>query len=290
MLPEKCIGILSFNKKNITKRCVDSVLNSGYDPNSVFLFHNGSEHTTQRELERLYPVINHKSIVENRGYSGGFNTLMKWIFSSGKNSVFFVTNDTIINNTTLNECIKTAKETNAGIIAPSIYYLKYPEKIDSSGGFFDKKRFTLSHYHEKKLPLFLKPERDYVPGTAFWITKDIFLATGGMDESYHTYWEDADLSFRCHKSNIKIARSLRAKVFHGVGQTCHKKPLYTTFYFQRNRIRFCKKFLFGKELQRSLDIIGKEIEEMKNKAEAKDNRKKIEYLKELKGTLNSFSL
>ncbi len=290
MLSKKCIGILSFNKKNITKRCVDSVLNSGYDPDSVFLLHNGSDNTVKRELELQYPSINHKSVTENRGYSGGFNDLMRWIFSSGGNSVLFLTNDTIIIEDTLEKCLKTYHETKTGIIIPTIYYIKYPDKIDSSGGFFDISRATLSHYHEEKLPLFLKPERDYVPGTAFWITKDIFLATGGMDESYHTYWEDADLSFRCHESDIKIARSHGAKIFHGVGQTCHKKPLYTTFYFQRNRIRFCKKFLFGKELQRSLDIIGKEIGEMKNKAEAKDNRKKIEYLKELKGTLNSFSL
>ena len=164
-------------------------------------------------------------------------------------------------------------------------YMKYPDKIDSSGGFFDRERFTLSHYHNCNLPLFLNKGEDYVPGTAFWITENIFLKTGGMDESYHTYWEDADFSFRCHMGGIKIARSPDAKIFHGIGQTCHKKPLYTTYYFQRNRITFCKKFLSGKELQRSLDVIGKDIEEMEKKAESGNKQKKIEYLKELKDTL-----
>ncbi len=286
MVTENCVGILSFNKKNLTKRCVNSVLDAGIVPDTVFLLHNGSEYSAQVELENLYPSINHRSIDQNRGYSGGFNALMEWIFSSGSNSVLFLTNDTVITKGTHEACLNTGKETGSGIIVPTIYYIKYPDKIDSSGGFFDRQRFTLSHYHEEDLPLFLNPGEDYVPGTAFWITKNIFLKTNGMDESYHTYWEDADFSFRCHKAEIKIARSSDAKIFHGIGQTCHKKPLYTTFYFQRNRITFCKKFLSGKELERSLDAIKKDILEMKKKAELGNNLNKIEYLKELKDTLN----
>lgn len=281
MAPENCIGILSYNKISLTRRCVDSVLTSGYNPESVFLFHNGSQSEIRNDLEHEYPEINHKWAEENSGYSGGFNSIMKWIFSNGGRSVLFLTNDTVVDPDTLKRCLETEEETGSGFIAPSIYYLKYPEKLDSSGGFFDPVRSTLSHYHEEGLPLFLQSGRDYIPGTALWMREDVFRKTRGMDENYHTYWEDADLSFRCHNSAIRMARSFEAKVFHGIGQTCHKKPLYTTFYFQRNRILFCKKHLSGPELEKALNIIGKDILEMKKKAVEKSDTKRAAYISKL---------
>lgn len=257
------IGILSFNKKRLTERCLESVLTSGYDPSTVYLYHNGSDPGIRLELIQKYPDINHKESEKNTGYSGGFNSTVKWIFGRGGRSVLFLTNDTTIDNTTLQHCLSTEQSTGSGLIAPIIHYLKYPEKIDSSGGFFDRERFTLSHYHELPLPVILEPDKDYVPGTSLWIRKDIFHRTGGMDENYHTYWEDADFSFRCHKKGIEMARSFNAKVYHGIGQTCHKKSLYTTYYFQRNRILFCKKFLGGDDLKKALYGIENDINGMR---------------------------
>jgi len=281
MAPENCIGILSYNKINLTKRCVDSVITSGYEPDSVFLFHNGSQLKVREELQQKYPKINHKWDDENRGYSGGFNSTMKWVFNCGARSVLFLTNDTIVDSATLINCLKTEKKIDSGFIAPSIFYLKYPDKIDSSGGFFDNKRFTLSHYHDFPLPVYLEPGKDYIPGTALWMREDVFKVTGGMDELFHTYWEDADLSFRCHNSGIKMARSPEAKIFHGIGQTCHKKPVYTTFYFQRNRILFCRKYLKDIELQKAVEIIIIEIEGMKKKAIERSDQRKLDLISEL---------
>ena len=129
------IGILSFNKTGLTKRCLDSVLSSRYEPGTVFLYHNGSSRDAREQLVRDYPEINHEYSETNKGYSGGFNSLMKWIFSSGGRSVLFLTNDTIIDPDTLGHCITTERETGSGFIAPAVFYLKYPEKMDSSGGF-----------------------------------------------------------------------------------------------------------------------------------------------------------
>ncbi len=281
MAPENCIGILSYNKINLTKRCVDSVISSGYEPDSVFLYHNGSQLKVMEELKNEYPEINHQWSEENTGYSGGFNSAMEWMFNCGARSVLFLTNDTIINSATLINCLNTEKKADSGFVAPSIFYLKYPDKMDSSGGFFDRERFTLSHYHSHPLPAFLEPGRDYIPGTALWMREDIFKRTGGMDEQFHTYWEDADLSFRCHDSGIIMARSPEAEIFHGIGQTCHKKPIYTTFYFQRNRIMFCRKYLNDTEINKANEIIISEIEGMKKKAIERGDHKKLEYISEL---------
>ena len=281
MTAENCIGILSFNKQRLTERCLNSVLSAGYDPHTIYLYHNGSGTETRDLIVEKFPEINHKWSGMNTGYSGGFNTIMKWIFGSGGRSVLFLTNDTTIDRSSLPNCLSTEDLTGSGLITPEIHYLKYPEKIDSYGGFFDRSRFTLSHYHELSLPVILETGKDYIPGTALWMRADVFKRTGGMDEKYHTYWEDADLSFRCHNSGIKMARSSGAKIYHGIGQTCHKKSLYTTFYFQRNRVLFCRKFLEGDELKKALLTIKTELEAMTNKASLKNDLKKLKYLEEL---------
>jgi len=281
MKDKNCIGVLSYNKMRLTERCIRSVLDSGTDPETVFLYHNGTSAETREKIRSTFPMIRHKWTDMNTGYSGGFNALMKWIFNERGRSVLFLTNDTTIESPTLSNCLATEKETGAGLIAPLILYLKYPEKIDSSAGFFDRRRFTLSHYHLRVAETILEKNLDYIPGTALWMRADIFEQTGGMDENFHTYWEDADLSFRCHRSGIMMARSLQAQVYHGIGQTCHKKPLYTTWYFHRNRILFCKKYLIGTELEKALQRIHREILEMKARALEKGDRRKTGYLEKL---------
>lgn len=281
MKARNCIGILSYNKMRLTERCVRSVLNNGYDPETIFLYHNGTSDRVCEELQSTFPGVRHKWAQKNTGYSGGFNAVMQWIFGLGGRSVLFLTNDTTVEPSTLQHCLDTEKSTGSGLIAPLVHYLKYPEKIDSSAGFFDRQRYTLSHYHHPVQEPFLKRDLDYIPGTSLWIRADIFEQTGGMDESFHMYWEDVDFSFRCHNAGITMARSLQAKVYHGVGQTCHKKPLYTTWYFQRNRILFCRRYLSGAERENALLHISREIREMKTRALEKGDRRKTGYLEEL---------
>ncbi len=56
-----------------------------------------------------------------------------------------------------------------------------------------------------------------------------------MDESLHTYWEDVDYSARTYLKGYKIGVIKDLKILHRVGKTCHQKPFYTTFLFQRNK-------------------------------------------------------
>lgn len=275
------VVVLYFNKINITSDCINSLFNQNIPGSQIYAFSNGSEPSFYENLKERYPLIMHRHNKENRGFSGGFNESLKWAFLSGFDSALFMTNDTIIGKNALDSCIETSLQTGSGLIAPTIYYLKRSNKIDSSAGFFDRERFTLSHYHSTHNPQILE-KNDYIPGTALFITKNVFEKLEGMDEFYNTYWDDADFSFRAHKAGIKQARSFKAGIFHKVGQTCHKKPLYTTFYFQRNRVLFCKKFLRGKELIRALNIIDSETDEMLNRIGSEKDIIRQKYLEEIK--------
>jgi hypothetical protein len=231
-------------------------------------------------MQEVFPKVNHKRIEENTGYSGGFNRAVGWAFSRGYDYVLFCTNDTIIGKGVLKKLSELAEIYKNDLICPRINYYNKPG-IDSLSGYFDKSNFTLRHYHTADLPDRLDPAKDYIPGTCFWLSKKVFEDLNGMDESYHTYWEDVDFSFRAHKKGYPVYRAFDVEISHKIGKTCHKKPLYTTYYFQRNRIRFCRQYLDLSERKAAKKIIGKELNTYLRKINDKYDAVRMDYYNRL---------
>ena len=278
------IALLSFNKPGLTKRCLESIIDAGYGIEEIYLIDNGSEPGVLEEHLKQFPGLKSFRTEKNLGFAGGFNFGLKSVFDLGHTSVLFLTNDTEMTSGAVEHCMDCSQQTGAGIVAPCITYRNHTDKIDSIGGTFDRTQGTLRHYQEPGLPPLLG-ESDYVPGTALWITADAFRTLGGTDESYHMYWEDVDLSFRAREAGIVQARCYEARIRHGVGQTCHKKPIYTLYYFQRNRIRFCRNYLSSEEWGLVSRKIEAELGELEKRAVEKSDSNRISYLAELKNLL-----
>lgn len=75
-------------------------------------------------------------------------------------------------------------------------------------------------------------------GSAFIIGRHLFLDTGGFDEDYFLYYEDADLSCRLRQKNVEIVRAEKVQVRHKHSFSSSK---IKRFYLQRNRILFAVK-------------------------------------------------
>ncbi len=269
----------------MTQRCVQSVLDAGYPPVRIFCFDNGSLPENHDRVSAAFPDVNHIRIPENRGYSGGFNGALKWVFRSGYSSAMFCTNDTSLQPGGVEACESAGKLYNAGLVAPCIYHASHTDSIDSTAGYFNPDTATLHHYRTENLPPILG-RYDYVPGTALWIQRDAFESLTGTDESFHTFWEDADLSFRAWTAGIPMARSYQARILHGVGRTCHKKPLYTTYYFQRNRILFCRRHLKGDKQDSALVQIKEDLSVLEASWCHRKDSRRLNYLEKLRSELN----
>jgi len=273
--------VLYYNKIRLTQTCIQSLLDSGCPAEDIYCFDNGSQGGGGQEIQTMFPQCKHHRTEENRGFSGGFNRGLEWVFASGIESALFCTNDTVVKTGALAACVKTAMQTGAGLVAPLVTYLSNEDNIDSIGAFFNPATGTLHHYHEWNLPVLLDCEKDYIPGTAVWIDRHTFTRLGGVDESFHMYWEDVYLCFRAHRLSIPQARCYEAQLQHGGGQTCRKKPLYTTFYFQRNRIRFCRRYLEGEAYSRVAAILRQELEASQTQWQEKNDTRRLEYYAQL---------
>jgi GT2 family glycosyltransferase len=281
MQHDTAIVVLHYNKIRLTQRCLQSILDASYPPRQIYCFDNGSQPEISRQLQQGFPLCHHQRSEKNLGFSGGFNRALAWVFSCGPSSTLFCTNDTLVKPGAAEACTQTALQTHAGMVAPLIMFLNKPDAIDSIGAYFNAGTGTLCHYREYDLPQLLAPHKDYMPGTALWIHRDAFNRLGGTDESFHMFWEDVDLCFRAHEKGIPLARCYNAVIQHGGGQTTRKKPLYTTFYFQRNRIRFCKRHLDGEARNDVLKMIRQELLESGIQWQQKNDRRRLDYLDEL---------
>lgn len=235
--------VLSYNHPELTTRCIESILRvSGNSdnqlrPDGLILVHNGSEKKHRDTLKIRFPNIQHLEIEENKGYAAGVNQGLRFAFKEFDRVLFF-TNDT--------ELVELPKDLpkERGLFAPLIYFRKL-DRIDSLGGFFYPNLAKLVHVKNEKdfsayfsnttSKVSLRRKIPYVPGSAFLIDRDLFLRLKGMDESLHTYWEDVDFSVRCFLSGENVGIVKDWKLLHRVGKTCHQKPFYTTYLYQRNR-------------------------------------------------------
>ncbi|PIS11109.1 MAG: hypothetical protein COT73_05875 [Bdellovibrio sp. CG10_big_fil_rev_8_21_14_0_10_47_8] len=221
------IVILSFNHPDLTERTVKSAL-AHVVPSQILLVHNGSSLQNQSKLQDLFPDIQHLIVEENQGFSGGANWGLRRAFQSPNSWVLFLTNDCQLEEL-------GSPPSTPSLSAPLIWARK-KTMVDSLGGSFQINRALLAHCKSED-DFYKNAGHAYVPGTAFWIHRDLFEHSGGFDESLGTYWEDVDLSIRLSQQGWHIGLSPETKVLHGIGKTCHKNSHYTTYLFQRNRKR-----------------------------------------------------
>jgi GT2 family glycosyltransferase len=153
--------------------------------------------------------------------------------------------------------------------------------VDSFGGVINWDDYSLNHIQDLSLTEKLKPGLEYAPGTAFYIHKKTLEKIGKMDTAFHTYWEDVDFSMRAHRDGIPIFRNPEAKLLHGIGKTCHKKPFYSLFLYQRNRLKFFERYLSPEEFSLAAEKIKPELENLYAQWSGRGDKNRVAMLEEI---------
>jgi GT2 family glycosyltransferase len=241
--------VLSFNHPNLTKQSVAAAFEAF--PHSTTLVHNGSHQSNVMDLSATFPAVKHEIMTTNKGYSGGVNYGIKNSFADW---ILLLTNDCDLKQFSVN--MESLREDT--VYVPSIYF-RGLKRVDSFGGCVQLKFGKLLHCKTQNhfQSLYLNPanmEFPYVPGSAFLVSKKLFFDSGGFDEELFTYWEDVDWSLRLLQRGFKLSLHTGIVIEHGGGKTCRKDPLYTNYYFQRNKRIVCRKWI--KQLSRNpVDLI-----------------------------------
>ena len=230
------IVIPVWNKKELTERCINSIVQHTTYPYRVVAVDNGSEEPTKAYLKGLrerkdfqFQLIRNE---KNLGNTAAGNQGMR---ASNSKYVLILDNDTVVTDGWLSELVRIAEsDPKIGIASPT----------SNSFGAYKKKGQTHNEYAAE----LLSPkggkyiETTAAGGFAFMIKREVIEKIGMWDERFSPgYFEDTEYSLRAIKNGYICAIAEGSYIFHDEHRS-FKKSKETEALIARNREIFFKMY------------------------------------------------
>lgn len=237
--PLVSVLILTYNRSDLLKDCLDSALKSDY-PNLEFIVSdNGSsediaDFIKKRYLNKKIKVVKLKI---NRGLTGGFNYGFK--FCKGK-YVMLLSNDTKIEKTAISNMTTIAEEDSLiGIVSPKIIQMRDSNLLHNAGSFMTY--FGLLYHYgilqNKESALYKKSYYIFsCNGAGFLIRREAARKCGLFDEDFFYFYDDSDLSHRVWLAGYTVVFCPKAYLWHVWSATMQGANPTIWYYNHRNHI------------------------------------------------------
>jgi len=200
------IIIINWRKYNLTKKCIQSVLDSSYENFKIVLVDNEYQKNRFSEFDKNDKIHIIKNET-NEGFARANNQGINYSLKNGFDYVLLLNNDTLIKHDLLELLIKQSNTLNQKIIQPLI--LNYDStKIWNAGGKINNFFGTFKTLDKGKCFKNFKSDRaftDWFTGCCVLIKSEIFNDIGYFDERFFAYYEDVDFSIRLKTKSHKIA-------------------------------------------------------------------------------------
>ncbi|MBU1853455.1 MAG: glycosyltransferase family 2 protein [Candidatus Omnitrophica bacterium] len=209
--------IVNYNKKDLLKRCLDSVRGQGFKDIEIIVVDNASPDDSVEMVRMYYPeaklIWNTRNLLFCKAYNQGID-------ASKGNFIVCLNNDVVLDKDYLKEALfAIGLDNRIGMVSGKI--LRVDKKtIDSAGLFLGKNRKPIERgYGKQDEAQYEKP--GYVFGVsgacAFFrrsILMDIKDENGYFDERFGMYYEDLDLCWRAQKKGWKAYYYPKAVAYH----------------------------------------------------------------------------
>lgn len=272
------IAIPVFNRLNLTRDCVESLLDSDYRDFVIVVCDDGSTDGTGEYLRKHYPEI---IVLEGNGnlwWTGGINMCLNYILqhASENDMVLTLNNDVIVGKEYLGEMMRAHKAHPNALIGSLVVFKDNPTKIETAEsihnwitarkGYANKFGDPVTEKHRglKAVPKLC--------GKGVLVPIRVFNTIGLYDQTaFPHYAADEDFSMRAAKVGFEVLINFDARVLSdyeatGIG-TRHTKPRLREFLVSlfsrkspnnlaikwRLTFRHCPKYLIPQHLL--LDLI-----------------------------------
>lgn len=244
--------VLNWNNGPDTLKCIGSLIQSNYPDLSILVIDNASSDNSLDVIIERYPEIEVLRNIKNFGFAGGNNTGISHALMQGAQYILLLNNDAEVDTTTILKLVDRMKDDEAaGVVGAKIFYASDPEIIWFAGGIFDCHSGNAVHLgkDERDRGQFDHiSEIDYATGCAMLVKAQVFKSIGLLDDRYFLYYEEIDFCMRARQAGFKVLFAPYAKVWHKVSaSTGGKKTALGHYYFTRNRLFLCRKWLKGTE-------------------------------------------
>lgn len=237
--PLVSVLILTYNRTDLLKNCLESALNSDYPALEFIVSDNGSSEDVISFVKKNFSgkKIKVVKLKSNKGLTGGFNFGYK--FCRGK-YIMLLSNDTKIDKSAISLMVNLAeKDSQIGIIAPKIIQMNNPQYLHHAGSFLTYTGF-LYHYGLLQNKDNSKYQKSYYifscNGAGFLIRKKASDYSGLFEEDFFFFYDESDLSHRIWLSGYTIVYCPKANLWHLWSATMQGANPRIWYYNHRNHL------------------------------------------------------
>jgi GT2 family glycosyltransferase len=216
--------VLSFNKREHTLQCLESIGRQTYPLRQVIVVDNCSTDGSADAIAHRFPLAHLIRSSRNLGAAGGRNLGIRWLNEHVPYTcLLFLDDDTIADDCMAAELVaEMQRHPDAGMITPKGYRAGTSDLIASAGGM--QVRLGLGSIRDigagqRDAGQFAEPAIvDACVGFAVLARREALERSGGFDESYNPYgWEEVDLSLRVRQAGYTVRYAPSAVCWHAGG-------------------------------------------------------------------------
>jgi GT2 family glycosyltransferase len=229
--PRILILILTWNGRELTEACLDSVLRLEGPACDVLVVDNASSDDTVAALaarygDRIAVVRNERNLM----FAGGMNVGLQRAIDAGYEFVLLLNNDVVLDAAMARE-LAAALDADARIAAagPKIYYFDRPDLLWFAGGELSLWRGWSRHRGLRATDrgqYDVSCDVDYLTGCALMVRTAALRDVGLLDTGYSMYAEDADWSFRARARGWRLVYAPRARLWHRVSASAGARSTF----------------------------------------------------------------
>ncbi|HEY0177788.1 MAG TPA: glycosyltransferase family 2 protein [Pedobacter sp.] len=248
--PSVAVVILNWNGKELLSRFLPSVVQSCYANLQLIVGDNASADDSVDFVRTNFPAVRIIQNDRNYGFAEGYNRVLQQVDAD-----FYVllNSDVEVPENWIEPVIKMMLEDpQVAAAQPKVKWQLDKSKFEyagAAGGFMDRNAFPfcrgrifdqletdLGQYDDQK-------EVFWASGAAFFIRREQWQETGGLDPDLFAHMEEIDLCWRLKNLGYKVAYCPGAEVYHVGGGTLAANNPYKVFLNFRNNLIIMQKNL-----------------------------------------------
>jgi GT2 family glycosyltransferase len=235
--------VLSWNGREDTLRCLESLTRVEHADLGIICVDNGSTDGSQQAIGERFPQVVQIEAGANLGYAGGNNLGLRHALESGARWMVLVNNDATVAPDVIEGFERVARERpRAGILAGKVYFAERPHTIWFAGqrvsellGYSGRPR----GYGRPDGPRYCRVARTgRAVGALMAISRQAIESVGLLDEELFVYVEDVDWALRTRGAGMEVVFAPEARAWHRVSASSggEAASTHTLYYGVRNTV------------------------------------------------------
>jgi GT2 family glycosyltransferase len=214
--PETVVVIVNWNGERFLEGCLRSVFAQVYTDFKVVFVDNGSTDGSVAFVRKNFPQVDIIALDKNYGFARANNIAIKKALENGAEYIALLNNDTKVEKNWLGELAETMRAgMRVGICASKMLRMDNPGILDSTGHIFiDGIIYGRGGEEPDKGQYDRQLDVAGACAGACLYRKKMLETIGLFDESFGSYYEDVELSWRAHKAGWKAKYVPGAVVYH----------------------------------------------------------------------------